>query len=328
MQQVEFGRTGLKVSAACLGAGGYSRLGRANGATFHQSVAVVKRAIDLGITMIDTAAKYGTEPVVGAAIKGVRDKVVISTKAAIVRDSKPDSFGEGLITGDEFIRLVDEGLVRLGTDYVDVMHLHGVGLEQYNHCRDELVPAFFKLREAGKVRFFGITERFNVDTAHEMLKAAVQDDVWDVMMVGYNFLNQTAAAELLVQSQRARIATMCMYAVRGGLVDSRRAEELVRHLIETGEVDAGAIDPTAPFSFLREDDSRLIPTAEAGYRFCRHTPGIDVVMTGTGNLDHLAENIRSIEAPALPPKVLAELQRLFGRVFSISGNPLGAGTPG
>jgi len=321
MQQVDFGRTGLKVSAACLGAGGHSRLGQTYGATAEQSIAVVKAAYDLGITVFDTAAKYGTEPIVGAGLKGVRDKVLISTKTVMVHKDEREGFGSDELTGDELIADVEERLRRLSTDYIDILHLHGVGARQYQYVLDELVPAFIKLREAGKVRFFGVTERFNIDTKHEMLKRAARDRIWDVVMVGYNFLNQTAAAEVLPLTRENGIATLCMYAVRGGLADHERAKRLIDDLIARGEIDPDTFDRDDPLGFLRED-GRAIPIAEAAYRFCRHTPGIDIVMTGTGKVEHLRENVRSIEAPPLPAEVEERLRRIFRNVSSQSGNPL------
>ena len=74
MDKIVLGRTGLEVSVASLGAGGRSRIGQSTGASFDQSVAIVKAAIDRGVTMIDTAARYGTEPIVGAALQGIRDE--------------------------------------------------------------------------------------------------------------------------------------------------------------------------------------------------------------------------------------------------------------
>ena len=59
---------------------------------------------------------------------------------------------------------------------------------------------------------------------------------------------------------------------------------------------------------------------EAAYRFCRHEPGVQVVLTGTGDVAHLEANLAAIEAPPLPPNVLARLERLFGKVDSVSGN--------
>src|SRR5215218_1645138 len=82
MQYTTLGRTGLKVSVAGLGTGGFSRLGLKTGLTEDQSAAMIHEAYDLGINFIDTAPSYGTEGVVGKALKTLpRDKVVIATKA-------------------------------------------------------------------------------------------------------------------------------------------------------------------------------------------------------------------------------------------------------
>jgi aryl-alcohol dehydrogenase-like predicted oxidoreductase len=323
MQQVTLGRTGLRSSSACLGAGGHSRLGQSHGASHESWVALVKAAIDLGISMIDTAGKYGTEPIIAEAVKGIRDQVIISTKAAIVDQDEREGYGSGLKSAAAFTEMVEEGLRNLKTDYIDIMHLHGVGAGQYDYCRDELIPAFIRLREAGKIRFFGITERFNIDFTHEMLRLAARDDVWDVIMAGYNFLNQTAVTEVLPLSRENGIGTMCMYAVRGGLADHRRAGELTAELLNCGEIDRDTFDADDPLGFLSEN-GRRIPITEAAYRFCRHTPGIDVVMTGTGSLEHLKQNIAPIEAPPLPVAVADRLRAMFGKVTSQSGNPLTA----
>jgi len=78
-----FGRTGLKVSAAGLGGGGFSRLGLAKGKSEAEVIALIRLALDLGVNIIDTAASYGTEAVIGRAINSVpRDSLVITTKAS------------------------------------------------------------------------------------------------------------------------------------------------------------------------------------------------------------------------------------------------------
>ncbi|MCB1812851.1 MAG: aldo/keto reductase, partial [Candidatus Competibacteraceae bacterium] len=84
MQYTELGKTGLKVSVAGLGCGGSSRLGQSTGKSTADSVALVRAALDLGVNFIDTATAYGTEDIVGEAIRAVpRDTVVVSTKALI-----------------------------------------------------------------------------------------------------------------------------------------------------------------------------------------------------------------------------------------------------
>src|SRR5882724_7672541 len=86
MDYVTLGRTGLTVSVAGLGCGGFSRLGLGTGRSRAEAVALVRQALDLGVNLLDTAAAYGTEAVVGEAIKSVpRQSVVIATKAWIPR---------------------------------------------------------------------------------------------------------------------------------------------------------------------------------------------------------------------------------------------------
>jgi aryl-alcohol dehydrogenase-like predicted oxidoreductase len=82
MQTVRLGRTGAEVSVAGLGCGGASRLGMARGASAEDAARVVTRALDLGVTFIDTARAYGTEDAVGLGIRGRRDGLFLSTKVS------------------------------------------------------------------------------------------------------------------------------------------------------------------------------------------------------------------------------------------------------
>ncbi len=320
MQTVRLGRTGLEVGIAALGCGGRSRLGRTQGASFEHAVALVRRALDLGVTLIDTAAAYGTEPVVAAAVKGRRDEVVISTKVTVVEQGTPPSGLDHLIDGRELRRRLDAGLAALETDHVDILHLHGITLAQYPHCRDVLVPALLDFRDRGLIRHLGITERFVTDQRHAMLAQAIADGCWDVVMCGYNYLNQTAAETLLPAAMAQDVGTLCMYAVRGPLGRPDAARALVETLIGKGEIDPASVDRDDPLGFLTTDGVAG-SLAEAAYRFCRHTPGIDVVITGTGSLDHLEENLRSIDRPPLPEAAAGRLREVFGRAWSETGEP-------
>ena len=90
MDYVTYGKTGLKVSVAGLGCGGNSRLGQEQGKSEDESVAIIRRAMDLGVNLIDTAANYRTEGIVGKALVGVpRDQVVGATKAGLRRGGEP-----------------------------------------------------------------------------------------------------------------------------------------------------------------------------------------------------------------------------------------------
>jgi len=164
MEYRPLGKTGLTVSVAGLGCGGNSRLGLGRGASVDDCVAVVRAAVDLGVNLLDTAEAYGTEEIVGAAVRHYdRDKLVISTKALLRAGD----------SGDTVARRVEAGLRRLGLDYVDIFHFHAVNPAAYEHHRDVLAPALAKLKEQGKVRHIGITETGR-DVARRILDARLE----------------------------------------------------------------------------------------------------------------------------------------------------------
>ena len=312
MQTVRLGRTGAEVSVAGLGCGGASRLGMATGADAEQAASVVRRAIELGVTFIDTARNYGTEEAVGLGIRGRRDEVFLSTKSSAGR-------GERMFTAAELSESLDGSLRRLGTDHVDVFHLHGITPSQYDYCAEVLVPEMKRQQAAGKIRFVGATEQFGGDTAHKMLTRALPDDHFDVIMVGFNLLNPSARARVFPETLKHAVGTLIMFAVRRSLSQPGALQEVVAGLIERGEVDAGKIDAADPLGFLR-DRSDVGSLTEAAYRFCRHEPGAEVILTGTGNVEHLEANLAAIQGPPLAPEIVERLRGLFGAVDSVSGN--------
>lgn len=316
MERSRLGRTNIQVSVACLGTGGHSRLGLARGGTEDNALAVVRAALDRGVNFIDTAGTYGTEEVVGRAVSGRRDSVVISSKNHMVRD-QAKFFENDYITGDEFALRVENSLRRLRSDYVDIMYVHGVVADQYDYCRAEIVPALQKLQEQGKVRQLAISERFTVEPQHQMLKWALKDGVFDVIMVGLNLVNQTAKQEILPLAVHSDVGVQCMYAVRGKLATTESARALVAEAIELGEVDRTEVDPDHPFDFLIESGAAR-SVVDACYRFARHTAGVDTVLTGTGSVAHLLDNLQSIESPPLPTEAIERLSRVFSRVQTVT----------
>ena len=313
MEYRRLGRTGLEVSVMALGCGGPSRLGLSTGRTTEQSAAVVRAALDAGVNFIDTATAYRTEPLVAAGLRGSRrDQVVLSSKRGLRSDD-----GDRLLTGAELEAAVEASLRRLETDHIDVYHLHGVSAEQYPHARDEVVPALQRMQAAGKVRFLGITERFGNDTEHRMLRDALDDGCFDVLMVGFNMLNHTARDSVLRVAAERDIGTMIMFAVRRAFSRPERLRALLAELADRGEVDPELAGAPDPFGFLAAETEDL---ADAAYRYCIGQPGVSTVLSGTGNVGHLRANAASFARGPLSAAASAHIDRLFARVTSVSGS--------
>jgi len=306
MKYTSLGRTGLNVSVFGLGGGGHSRLGKSQNKSEAESVAIVRQALDAGVNFIDTAEGYGTEEIVGKGLAGVkRDSVILSTKKST----------DG-ITPDAVRASLDASLKRLGTDYVDVYHLHGVATEDYERLLNDIVPTFETLRQQGKIRFIGITERFGSDTQHTMLQRALQDTVWDVMMVGFNFLNQSARERVFASTIQQNIGVLVMFAVRRALSDPQKLCETLDQLVSSGQIDAADLDADEALKFPQADSPDL---TDAAYRFCIDEPGTHVILSGTGSPEHLRENLESFTRPPLSPVTTQRLRHIFRRVDSVSG---------
>ena len=305
------GRTGLNVSVMGLGGGGPSRLGqRDNLNTEAESADILRRGLDAGINFIDTAEGYHTEEIVGRAIAG-RDRasLVISTKK---------STGKNRVSPDELRAGLDASLKRLGTEYVDVYHLHGVAPENYDYCLQTLVPVLQDLKRQGKIRFTGITEAWNADLDHQMLQQALRDGVWDVMMVGFNLLNQNARETVLVPAMEHNVGILIMFAIRLALSRPERLREVVAELVAKGQLDPAEIDLDDPLGFIRQEEG-IVDVPDVAYRFCRDEPGTHVILSGTGNPAHLQANLESFARPPLPDPITQRLKSMFRHVDSVTG---------
>ena len=310
MQYTTLGRTGLLVSVAGLGCGGFSKLGLGTGKSEDHAVSLIRQALDLGVNLLDTAAVYGTEAVVGKALRGVpRESVVVCTKA-----SRPT--GEKQFSADKVLASLDGSLRRLGVDYVDVFQLHAVPPAQYEHVREVIVPALARARAAGKFRFLGITETAPNDLEQDMLHRAAQDPIWDTAMVAFHMLHQPARTQVFPYTRQNRIGTLLMFVVRGIFARPAQLAAEVRALVADGKLPAALAQTDDPLGFLLHDGGASSLT-DAAYRYARHEPGVDVVLFGTGDPRHLRSNIESILKPPLPAADRRKLDTLFGHLRGV-----------
>jgi L-galactose dehydrogenase len=288
MEHVELGKSGLTSSVIGLGGGSSGRFGLTKGGTKSGALRLIGTALDLGITFFDGAGVAGgVDELLAEGLGSRRNEVLLSTKVHLGPDpivnsklsNRAASFAArrlGLVCSPGTLRRrIERGLKALRTDRVDVLHLHAVTAGQYPDAAKRALPELLKLKEEGKLRAIGITEGFLSDPHHKMLRAALDDDGWDVVMVGFNSANPSAAESVLPEASRSGVGTIGMFALRGllGGADSRNLSDLA-------------------------------------YRFSGHQAGMDIVLTGTGNVEHLKQNVASALSSPLAPEELEQLRSL------------------
>jgi hypothetical protein len=162
---------------------------------------VIERAADLGVNLFDTARGYqggNNERLVGAALRGRRDKVFISTKS-------------GAQTKEEALSHLEESLRQLGTDHVDIWYLHGKS--RADQITDGRLEAQEIARKKGMIRFTGVSTHAGFE---EIIPAAIKCGKMDVILSQFNFTMGTEIDSLLADAKKAGLGVVAMKVMAGG----------------------------------------------------------------------------------------------------------------
>ena len=324
METRAFGRTGLKTSILGFGCGAVGGL-MVRGAPGDQERTVAE-ALDAGINYFDTAPLYGngqSETNLGRILKALKPaSVIVGTKVRLRPEDLADVRGAVAAS-------LEASLARLGMDRVDILHLHNVitaagGGESISarQVLDDVVPAFESLRQAGKIRFSGVTAVGDTAALHQVVDAGG----FGSAQVVYNMLNPSAAgmrasglpgqdyAGLLERTRAAGTGVIGIRVLAGGAL-SGSAE---RHPIASAP--PAPIGSAASYAFDVEHARRLLPLVAEGYaeslaetavRFSIGHSGIGTILVGMATLDQFRQSLAAVRKGPLPDaalKRLAELQ--------------------
>jgi L-galactose dehydrogenase/L-glyceraldehyde 3-phosphate reductase len=323
MEMRPYGRTGMQVSVLGFGCGAVGGL-MVRGDPRDQQRAIA-RALDAGVNYFDTAVAYGngeSEKNLGRILQELKPAhAIVGTKVRL--------------PGATFSRItetiaasLDESLGRLQRDHVDIFHLHnavtmsgGGEALSVRQVLDEVVPAFMRLREAGKIRFLGITCVGDTPALHETITSGA----FDSAQVVYNMLNPSAAdalpanypaqdyAKLFERTVAAGTGVIAIRVLAGGAL-SGTAE---RHPI--------ASPPPTPIGSALDYDGdiaraqRLMPLVRDGFaaslteaatRFAVSQPAIGTILVGMATPQQFEDSLAAVEKGPLPPAALNRLKAL------------------
>ncbi len=212
---------------------------------------------------------------------------------------------------------IDRSLRQLQTDYLDVLQLHAVAPHVYEHARDVIYPAVLREKEKGKLRFIGITEAAAYDLEHKMFQRALaEDDLWDTAMVAFNMMHQNVRTGVFPATVEKQVGTLIMFAVRRIFAQPDRLREQLRTLAADGALPQWLADAPDPLGFLVRAGGAT-SVIDAAYRFVRDEPGVDVVLFGTSEPDHLRADIASLTRPPLSTADREQIVTLFGHLVGV-----------
>ena len=294
MQYRTLGKTGIKVSPYCLGA---MMFGAAGNPDHDEGIRIIHKALDAGINFIDTADAYSrgeSEEIVGKALKGRRDNVVLATKAHIPMGDDPNQQGN---SRRWLMRAVDDSLRRLQTDHIDLFQIHRPAPDT---DIEETLSALTDLMQAGKVRAIG-SSTFPVSEIIEAQWIAERRGLarFRTEQPPYSILNRGIEREVLPACERYGMGAMVWSPLAMGMLtgryrkgepqpDSGRARRFPRQMTDERRLDA--IEQLIPLA-----QEAGLPLAHMALAFVMAHPGVTSAIIGPLKMEHFDDLLASSE---------------------------------
>jgi aryl-alcohol dehydrogenase-like predicted oxidoreductase len=304
MKYRTLGKTGLRVSA--IGLGTMVHAGHFGPMKDSESLGAIETALDLGVNFIDTSDAYGagySETLLGNALKGKRNKVIIATKGGNVMVGP--NRGKRIFEPDYISRVMDESLQRLQTDYIDLYQLHNPTVDVIR--QGEVWDVLERAKQAGKIRHYGVS----INTMEEGI-AAAEDGRSETIQVEYSLLAQEPAEKIFPLAHKANVGIIARIPLKRGILTGKLSQadearfqgEDVRARSFKGEAFAKDLAKADQLRFLVHGPVKSL--GQAALAFCIAHPAVAITIPGARNAEQMRENAAGADVEI----TAADLQRI------------------
>ena len=303
MQYRRLGRADIRVSEIGLGAWGIGGISTGSTSYGHidDSVAVrtIEKALELGVNFFDTSNVYGdgrSEKILGRVLKKKRDRVFISTKVGL------RTFNEKIrLNANEIYSSVDESLKRLGTDYVDVLHLHKISTKEIEEA-PKVIGILESLICTGKVRFLAIS----LNNPDEIKKRVVFEN-FPIIQTNFSLLDMRLALRGSIDYiEKYDIGVLCRtpfnfgFLAKNYALGARFLDPDHRSTWPQKQIDQWISGANLLYSTLGLNDLDDVPKRVGlAIQFCLAFPQISSVLVGSMNENEMAMNVDAAECTPL-----------------------------
>ena len=291
MKKRIMGKLGISSSAFGLGCMRFN--GPASGDSIideQKAISLIRRAVDGGVTYLDTAYVYldkTSEIVLGKALlDGYRDRVTVATKMP----------AEAVHNREEMETLLDSELKKLQTDHIDFYLMHGINREKWEYFKSIGAPEFFDdMKKAGKIRY----KCFSFHGPYDQFEYILNDNDWDMVQIQYNYMdiNNQAGTRGLELAGSKGIPVVIMEGLLGGRL--AKAPQNVQALYDAFPVKRSAV--------------------EWAFRWLCNHPAVSVVLSGCNEPEQIDENLRifdTVEPGIMTPEELELMENVRAAYIS------------
>jgi aryl-alcohol dehydrogenase-like predicted oxidoreductase len=309
MKYRTLGRTGLQVSV--IGLGTMVHAGHFGPMEDSESLSAIETALDLGVNFIDTSDAYGAgygETLLGNALKGKRDKVIIATKGGNVMTGP--NRGKRIFEPDYIRRVMEESLSRLQTDHIDLYQLHNPTVDVIE--KGAVWEVLERAKQAGKILHYGVS----INSIEEGI-GAVQNGRSETIQIEYNLLGQEPAEKIFPLAAKANVGIIARVPLRRGILtgkltvadEGRFQGDDVRARSFKGEAYRSELAKADRLRFLVHGS--VTSLTQAALAFCVADPAVSTTIPGARNPTQMRENAGAgdVELPRADLERIAELWR-------------------